>query len=82
MSQNKIPSLINGSAGVPEVAIAGKACTCRACGGSIPKGERCFDIPNPRMAFGNPRRFCLICFTEVLAKTKVHLSKVEQELKA
>ena len=48
MSKNSIPSLINGSAGVPKVATAGKECLCRGCGASISKGEKCFDIPNPR----------------------------------
>jgi hypothetical protein len=78
MSKNKIPSLINGSAGVPKVAIAGKECPCRGCGSSISKGEKCFDIPNPRTAFSNSRRFCRLCFNGVLAKTKVDIAAFEQ----
>lgn len=82
MSKNKIPSLINGSTAVPKTAVAGKECPCRGCDGSIAKGEKCFDIPNPRTAFGNPRRFCLTCFGEILAKTKAHISELEKELGA
>jgi len=81
MSKNNIPSLINGSAGVPKVAIAGKECPCRGCGSSISKGEKCFDIPNPRTAFSNSRRFCTACFNDVLAKTKTHIAEFEQSNK-
>jgi hypothetical protein len=46
-------------------SIAGKECPCRGCGASISKGEKCFDIPNPRTAFSNSRRFCRVCFDGV-----------------
>lgn len=82
MSRNNIPSLINGSAGVPKVAIAGKECPCRGCGASIGKGEKCFDIPNPRTAFSNSRRFCRVCFDGVLAKTKADVAEFEQSNKS
>jgi len=73
MSKNNIPSLINGSAGTPVAKVAGKLCKCKGCGGSIVKDEKCFDIPNPRKAFSNPRRFCSSCFKEVLIKTKTDI---------
>jgi hypothetical protein len=82
MSKNSIPSLINGSAGVPKVAVAGRECRCRGCDSSISKGEKCFDIPNPRTAFSNSRRFCQACFKEVLEKTKTDIVKFEQSDKA
>ena len=82
MSKNSNPSIINGSTGLPQAATAGKECPCRGCDGSIAKGDKCFDVPNPRKAFGNSRRFCLTCFTAVLAKTKADLSELEQEVKA
>lgn len=77
MSQNKTPSLINGSAGRPVVATAGKECPCMGCGTAIIKGEKCFDIPNPRTAFSNSRRFCAACFKIVLTKTKADVAKFE-----
>jgi hypothetical protein len=80
MSLSKIPSLINGSAGKPTVATAGKKCPCVGCGAAIIKGEKCFDIPNPRTAFSNSRRFCADCFKSVLAKTKADLAKLETTL--
>jgi len=77
MSKDSIPSLINGSAGVPKAAVAGKVCSCRGCKSAITKGDKCFDIPNPRKAFSNSRRFCVACFKLVLAKTKADLSELE-----
>ena len=77
MSQNKIPSLINGSAGRPAVATAGKKCECTGCDAAIVKGEKCFDVPNPRTAFSNSRRFCRACFKIVLAKTRADIAKLE-----
>src|SRR5579862_7229507 len=55
------PLIINGFAGVPKAAVAGKACSCRGCEAAIIKGEKCFDVPNPREAFSNSRRFCVAC---------------------
>lgn len=77
MSPNSIPSLINGSAGRPAVAIAGKKSECKGCHVSISKGEKCFDIPNPSTAYGNPRRFCPSCFNEIILKTKADIIKLE-----
>jgi hypothetical protein len=77
MSQNNIPSLINGSAGRPAVTVAGKKCECKGCDAEIVKGEKCFDIPNPRKAFSNSRRFCQACFKLVLAKTREDVAQFE-----
>jgi hypothetical protein len=77
MPLNKIPSLINGSAGNPKVSVAGKKCDCDGCDGEIVKGEKCFDIPNPRTAFSNDRRFCQACFKIVITKTKADIAKLE-----
>ncbi len=82
MSKNNVPSLINGSAGVPKAATAGKECACRGCGSAISKGEKCFDIPNPRTAFSNSRRFCQTCFNGVLVKTKADIAAFEQSDKS
>ena len=77
MSPNSIPSLINGSAGRPALATAGKKSQCKGCHASISKGEKCFDIPNPSTAYGNLRRFCPTCFKQVIAKTKSDIAKLE-----
>jgi hypothetical protein len=74
---NKIPSLINGSAGVPSLEIAGKKCSCAGCDAEIVKGERCFDVPNPRTAFSNTKRFCGECFGIALDKTRADIVKLE-----
>jgi hypothetical protein len=40
-------------------------------------GEPCFDIPNPRKSFSNPRRFCVACFKLIVVKTKGHIAEIE-----
>jgi hypothetical protein len=77
LKANKIPSLINGSAGRPTVQTAGKKCACAGCVGVIVKGEKCFDVPNPSKAFSTNRRFCFSCFKLVLAKTRSDLGEFE-----
>ncbi len=77
MSGSKIPSLINGSAGCPTAATAGKKCKCRGCDAVIVIDEKCYDVPNPREQFSNVRRFCAACFKAVLAKTKAHITELE-----
>ena len=77
MSGSKIPSLINGSAGRPTTATAGKKCECKGCGADIIMGEKCYDIPNPRASFSNSKRFCAACFNKVLVKTKADVAALE-----
>jgi len=77
MSSNRIPSLINGSAGKPTSGVAGKRFPCKGCGEPLAKGEKYFLIPNPRKAFGNPKRFCPACFLVVLQKTKADVAVLE-----
>ena len=70
MSGNRIPSLINGSAGRPKKVVAGKKSMCRGCKSDIIKDEKCFDVPNPRSSFASSKRFCIVCFKRILEKTK------------
>lgn len=74
---NKIPSLINGSAGKPTLETAGKKGSCSGCDAEIVKGESCFDIPNPRTAFSNTKRYCVECFGIALDKTKADIAELE-----
>jgi hypothetical protein len=74
---NRIPSLINGSAGRPTLETAGKKGACAGCDAEIVKGEKCFDIPNPRTAFSNTKRYCIECFGIALTKTKVDIVQFE-----
>lgn len=79
MSSNKIPSLINGSAGRPKKALAGRKSPCKACGKDILKDESCYDIPNPTKSFNPSRRFCKSCFKQILQKTKDDVVALEAE---
>jgi hypothetical protein len=81
MSRVNTPSLINGSTGRPGQVTAGKRHPCRGCGSDILKGETCFNIPNPRTAFGNPRRYCAACFRRILEKTKADIATLERGLR-
>lgn len=80
MSGNSIPSLINGSAGKPTVVTVGKKSPCRGCGATLQKGDRCYAVPNPRASFSNPRRFCGMCFKEILERTGQDLTALEKSL--
>ena len=70
-----VPSLINGSAGKPKLAIVGRKCECRACAATFAKGDRCAIFPNPR-SMQSDKRLCRLCFGLVLQKTQSDLSKL------
>lgn len=82
MSENKkprgpTPSLIGGSLGRPQVATAGKLCSCSRCDAAITKGAKCFDVPQLQKSFTPTRRFCNECFQKVLEKTREDLTEIE-----
>ena len=77
MPGNKIPSLINGSAGKPKKTVALRKTSCRGCGQNILKDEQCFDIPNPRSSFASSKRFCKHCFQKIVAKTRQDIINLE-----
>lgn len=40
-------------------------------------GEKCYDVPQPQKKFASTRRFCSICFRNVLQQTKQDLVDLE-----
>ena len=77
MPRGKTPSLIGSSLGRPNVATAGKACSCSRCKGSIARADKCYDVPQPSKPFSSTRRFCGSCFKLVLVQTKHDLAELE-----
>lgn len=75
--KGKTPSLIGGSLGRPEAVTAGRLTYCKRCGASIVKGEKCYDVPKLSRVFSSPKRFCSICFKNVLEQTKHDLAALE-----
>lgn len=40
-------------------------------------GEKCYDVPQPSKPFSSTRRFCIICFGNILEKSKQDLAEIE-----
>jgi hypothetical protein len=69
--------LIGSSLGRPREKTCGRETACSRCGDSIVRGEICYDVPQPTKPHSSTRRFCRVCFEEVLRQTKCDLSKLE-----
>ena len=70
MPRGKTPSLIGGSLGKPQAAIAGRESPCSRCKKGIPMKVKCVDVPQLRKRFASTRRFCIDCFLLVLEQTR------------
>ncbi|PIE22543.1 MAG: hypothetical protein CSA62_11830 [Planctomycetota bacterium] len=77
MPKGKKPSLIGSSFGRPKKVICGRETPCSLCRTGIPKGEDCYDVPQPKRPHSATRRFCAECFAGVLAQTRQDLEKLE-----
>ena len=75
--KGKIPSLISGSSGKPQVAIALKKCYCSRCKCDILNGGQCFDVPKLGGGFTSKRRVCMDCFKEILFQTEKDMDKLK-----
>lgn len=78
MPKGKTPSLIGSSLGRPVAAAAGRACTCSRCKNAIAGGEKCYDVPQPLKPFSSTRRFCVVCFTNILEQSQRDLDDVSR----
>ena len=77
MAKGKTPSLIGSSLGRPSKVTCGRETPCSRCHAGIPKGEDCYDIPQPKKPHSATRRFCVECFASVLKQTRLDLAKLE-----
>lgn len=77
MPKGKTPSLIGSSLGRPSKKTCGRETPCSRCHADIPKGEDCYDIPQPKKPHSATRRFCADCFAGVLEQTRRDLTKLE-----
>jgi hypothetical protein len=78
--KGKTPSLISGSNGKPLAVTAQRRCECSRCHGSISNGDRCFDIPKLGGAFRSTKRYCKVCFGQILEKSKQDIYELETAL--
>lgn len=76
MPKGKTPSLIGSSLGRPSKKTCGRETPCSRCHVGIPKGEDCYDVPQPKKPHSATRRFCADCFSGVLEQTRCDLEKL------
>lgn len=77
--KGKTPSLIGSSLGMVKTATANKKCGCSRCGRELLMGDPCFDVQQTNKPFNSTRRFCVTCFRNVLAQTKLDLTELERQ---
>ena len=84
MTKGKTPSLIGASLGRPRKKTCGRETPCSRCRVGIPKGDDCYDVPQPTKPHSATRRFCAKCFGGVLEQTKrdLDLLSVQQAFSA
>jgi hypothetical protein len=80
--KGKIPSLISGSSGRPEMASAQRVRKCVRCKTSVAKGNNCFEIPKPGGGFSSKKTFCLECFGNILNQTQIDIDKLKIDLES
>jgi len=71
-----VPSLIGGTNGRPKSVIAKGKSTCKRCKAAIEKGSTCIEIPQIGHGFSNSKRYCIDCFSEILAKSQSDLNEL------
>lgn len=77
MPKGKTPSLIGSSNGRPKKVAVIKKSTCYRCGCDILVGQECFGIPKSG-PFSNVKRYCRVCFDNIIEQTKKDLKEVEE----
>jgi len=78
--KGKTPSLIGGSLGIPRKCVVKKACACKRCKISIQKDVECYEISQLGGSFSNYKRYCDVCFSSILEKTKADLDVLFQDV--
>lgn len=77
---SRVPSLLSGCNGHPEVTTCKRQTKCRRCKQPIRQNDICVDIPNSAGAFTSNRRYCVQCFKAVLDNTKKEIGALELSL--
>lgn len=72
--RGKTPSLICVSNGRPEKVSVERKSSCQRCGCDIHVGQECFGIPKLSGGFTSLKRFCRICFQNILDQTQKDLN--------
>lgn len=77
MPKGKTPSLIGASNGRPKRVPVLRQSKCSRCGGPIAMGDDCFGIPKSGVGFRNERRYCQLCFNNILEQTQKDLDELK-----
>lgn len=75
--RGKTPSLIGSANGRPKRVDVKRESTCCRCGNTISAGEDCFNIPKTGTGFSTERRYCKICYGNVLDQTQKELDALK-----
>jgi len=79
MTRGKVPSLLSVNTGRPRRTTVKRKSACKRCNKELHSGDVCAEIPN-HSGHKYYKRYCLSCFTEILAKTKSDLAKIETDI--
>jgi hypothetical protein len=75
--KGKTPSLIGSSNGRPKKVQVERNSECYRCGCNIEPGQDCFGIPKIGSGFSSLKRYCKVCFQNILEQTQKDLEEVK-----
>lgn len=76
--KGKTPSLIGSSNGRPRRVQVERKSECYRCSCDIQVGQDCFGIPKVGSGFSPIKRYCKICFQNILEQTQKDLEEVKK----
>jgi hypothetical protein len=81
MPKGRTPSLISASNGRPKRVDVQRKSTCCRCDCGIEAGAHCFNIPKAGQGFSKEKRYCLVCYKNVIEQTEKDLVELKEEIK-
>ena len=75
--KGRTPSLISLNNGNPKKAEVRRKSICTRCKRDIESGVDCFEISRIISGFKQSRRYCKICFTNIIQQTEKDLEKIK-----
>lgn len=76
--KGKTPSLISSSNGKPQRIHVQRKSKCCRCNCDIQVGQDCFGIPKAESGFSSKKRYCKLCFQNIIEQTQKDLDKVRK----
>ena len=75
--KGKTPSLIGSTNGKPVPVDVSRKSECRRCHSEIQKGEKCIGIPDLNTGFNTVRRYCKVCYENIIIQTQKDLDELK-----